>query len=563
MPTALYSQLQQVALTGTRRLPLSKLTPHSSSPNATEHALHCALTQADTPETLRLLRAVAVAAVMERATWQGTPASAEMAEHALAPIPAEPPFSPEIVQAMGQILDAEKAIGYGSRTLIVALLTRLCEAKQSLPPELLLQALSLGSHRPGFSTDKELRPYLSAVLGARGYWLARQNPTWEWVAWLPSDENNETIWQQGNLEQRHALLLREREHNPDAARERFAASFDHISSKERIFLIEVLKTKLSMNDEPFLESLLQRTDRAVGKNLRKKIVDLLDKLPQSHHSQRIMAIMRGLLQQDEKGIWQIEPPDDFDPAWLRDGISPEGDSTYNLETGRRGACLRELTAHTPLFFWSQTTGMSVEELVKWSNKTQWRRELQQGWFSILKQGSSADNQWIEIYFHNRKLSYDHREILPLLTQAQREAIWCKDINNSELDLGNEIRFCQQQTVNFLSPEFSQRVIGRIELLAKQLKFRISNMLAKLGLGDTKAEINEFPRALDYLNKVVTYLDDSVLPRVDALLHTYQDQWSQHWPNEYQSVCQKLALRHTLHACQVAIAARAQTTLSSI
>jgi len=562
MPAALYSQLQQVALTGTRRLPLSKLTANAtSSANAIEHALHCALTQADTPEPLRLLRTVAVAAVIERATWRGTPVS-QPDELNIAPVLTQAPFAPEIVQAMRAMFHQAQTGSYAGRTLTVALLRSLREAKQSLPPELLLYALSVGSHRPGYSTDTKLRPYLGAVLGARGYWLAQQNPTWQWAAWLCAheDKDTEAIWQHGNMEQRHALLLRERETDPDAARERLAASFDQMNSKERSLMIEVLDTHLSMNDEPFLEGLLNRTDRTVGKNLRPRIVDLLDKLPQSHHSQRMSAIVKSLLQQDENGIWQIEPPDDFDPTWLRDGISADGYSIYG--GGRRAACLRALTAHTPLCFWTQTTGMSAEELITWSNKTPWKAALQQGWAMALENNNSPDNSpWFDIFLLKTKRHYERQEMLSKLPQAQREAIWLKDLpTRSSQDLAQEIKSCQGYSLALLSAEFSQYIIKRIGLLAKRLTFRITNILSKLGLGDTKTEMNEFPEALNYLNEIVIYLDDSVLTEVDNLLNTYHDQWSKHWPDDYQNLCQQRELRRKLQLCQAAIAERAQTAL---
>jgi len=556
MPAALYSQLQHVALTGTRRLPLSKLTCDSSSQNPIEQTLHCALTQADTPPALRLLRAVAIAAVIERATWQA-PCVAEAAEQfTLTPIPAQPPFADDIVQYMRELITEAASGSYQGRHFLVALLRSLHQAQQSLPPELLVHALALASHRPGYSTDKELRPYISPVLGARGYWLAQQNPAWQWAGWLPSNEELETIWQQGNLEQRQALLLEQRKTNPGAARERFAAGFEQMNSKERIALIETLAINLSMDDEPFLEGLLNRTDRAVSKSLRREIVVLLNKLPQSRHCQRIMAIVQGLLQQDKKGIWHIEAPEDFDPAWERDGISPDSYHSHNSKTGQRAACLCQLIEHTPLSFWTQTLDSPPAELFKWANTTSWRKELQLSWLQrIYKEIPNADPIWVSSYFDKMRPGFDRAHFLQKLAHSQCEAIWLAQspvsIDSDEMERGLHYK------CDFLSAELSQRIIKTIQLLAKRLKSRIASALAKL----TNAEIKDNPEALDHLHNLVRYLDESVLPEVDTLLRTHQDQWSHYWPQLYQQTVEKLKNRHKLHACQTAITARAHVTLS--
>jgi len=544
MPTALYSQLQQVALTGTRRLPLSKLTSYlAPAQNPIDHALHAALTQADTPDALRLLRAVAIATVTERATWQGTPMAPEMDESTLAPAPTPPPFSTDIVQAMRELMTATKNNSYcyfatDCRLLFISLLCSLEEAQQSLPPELVVHALAMGSYRLGHSTDEALRAYLAPVLGARGYWLARQNPAWQWAAWLPNDADDEIVWQQGNVEQRKALLLRERETNPDAARERLAAGFEQMNSQERIVLIQTLTTNLSMKDEPFLEGLLQRTGRVVGRILRGKIVNLLDKLPQSRHSQRIIVIMQGLLQQDKKGTWHIEPPEDFDPAWERDGISPDN---YTPHSGRRAACLCTLVEHTPLSFWIQTTGMCAKELVNLAKKTTWRKALLEGWAQVLET-THSDVQWVAAY---ASINYSITDLIPKLPQDQREAIWLERLPDFET-----IGRCQNWCGASLSAPFSQHLIAHIQRLAKRAKLR--SLITK----ETKV-IGEGLYPLYY---VIMYLDYSVLPEATTLLQTYEELWSSHFPEVYTTACEILALRHKLYACQAAIASRVPAAL---
>jgi len=557
MPAALYSQLQHVALTGTRRLPLSKLTSDRASQNPIEQALHCALTQPHTPPALRLLRAVAIAAVTERATWQ-PPRLAETAEPStLSPIPAQQSFAADIVQHMRELITMAASVSDAlhTRHLLIALLRSLHHAQQSLPPELLVHALALGSHRPGYGTDKELRPYLAPVLGERGYWLAQQNPAWQWAVWLHCDEDLETIWQQGNLEQRQALLLEQRKTNPAAARERFASGFEQMSSKERIALIETLAINLSTDDEPFLEGLLQRTDRAVGRklrygNLRHKIVDLLNKLPQDRHSQRIMAIVHNLLQRDEKGAWYIEAPEDFDPAWEAYGITPESYHSYLPKNTPRASCLRQLVEQTPLSFWTQTLDMSPAELFNWANTTSWCKELQESWaIRIYKEIPNLDPIWVSFYYEKQHPGYDRANFLQHLPQSQREAIWLAQSPTS-MDL-DEIKICLQFVCDFLSTELSQKIIKYSELLAKQLEFSL----------ETHSQIKDDSKTLDHLCSLMPYLDESVLPQAQALLNTYQDLWLHYWPELYQQAVEKLKTRHKLQACQAAIAARVHASVS--
>jgi len=550
MPAALYSQLQHVALTGTRRFPLSKLiasfTP-SSSP--TEQALHCALTQTDAPEPLRLLRAIAIAAVTERATWQPEPVPEAM-QPAILPAPAAPSFSADLVQQMRSFVNTN---GNEERFLCIALLRCLREAKQSLPSELLVSALELGSHRPGYSSDQEIQPYVSPVLGARGNWLAQQNPRWQWAAWLPADKDHETLWQHGTAQQRQALLLEERKTHPDTARERLAASFEQMNSKECLSMLETLAINLSMNDEPFLESLLQRAVRKIGRNAHRQAVDLLDKLPQSRHCQRIISIMQNLLHQDEKGQWHIEAPEDFDPIWECDGITPEN---YGAGAGRRGNCLYQLTAHTPLSFWTQTLDMSPAELYQWGNKTPWKNSLQQGWWTRVEGNLTPDFAWMSFYLNHTRRSYSRNALLLKLSQNQRETLWL-ECAPTQLDF-TEIKHCQRHgnDYEFLSAELSQKLIHHIQLLAKRLRFRLASILAQL----SNSKIEDNPDALNNLNCVLLFLDDSVLPQANTLLHTYQNQWSQHWPDLYQDTCNTLEKRQKFLACQQGIAAQAQSAL---
>jgi hypothetical protein len=148
----------------------------------------------------QLLRASAVAAVLERAGWQpgaqvrlGAPLSSPA-------LPAdESRRAPEDERLHGLMRDV---LQHGPESMLAPMFHALDQAGQRLPYALLVEALNEGRR------SVELRTWLTPVLGERGRWLAGLNPQWSYASGVQETANAELIWQEGSIEQRGAAAQR-------------------------------------------------------------------------------------------------------------------------------------------------------------------------------------------------------------------------------------------------------------------------------------------------------------------------------------------------------------------
>ena len=237
--------------------------------------------------------------------------------------------------------------------------------------------------------------------------------------------NIELIWQEGSITQRVGVLETERENDPAQARTRLEASLKELNAKERAPMVQALQVGLSMDDEPLLEKLL--TDRS--KEVRENAAKLLTQLPASAHSQRITAWLQTMLSRDAKGEWQIEPPEEGNKDWERDGVALQPPSYIK---GQRGWWLQQLVELAPIAFWHQSLDKSPEQLWEWSRRSDWKTALRQGWLAAL--GSQHDLRWLPLLQSMESDSRAQALLPPLqgqLTPEQREALWMERLERKQ------------------------------------------------------------------------------------------------------------------------------------
>jgi hypothetical protein len=402
--------LQQSALVGAERLALPAIFSQGidRTAPASQQALQAALLQPADSKAVQLLRATAVAAVLERAGWRpATPAAAALA--AALPLPAAEsrpaPQGEQLLRLLGEVLQ-----GNAPELLALALVS-LDAAGQRLPYALLVDALHQGRQ------SVELRQWLTPVLGERGRWLAAQNPQWAYAHGVQETADAEQIWQEGSLEQRVALLQQQRATDPAGARARLEASLKELSARERAPMVQSLARGLSADDEALLEKLLG--DRS--KEVRESAASLLARLPHSPHSQRMGAALQAMLSQDAKGEWQIEPPQEGHKDWERDGVTLQPPAYIK---GHRAWWLQQLVELTPLDFWHRHLDKTPEQLWEWSRRSDWKSALRQGWIAALR--AQRDVRWLPLI---QSMESDSRssDVLPLLmaelSADERETQW--------------------------------------------------------------------------------------------------------------------------------------------
>lgn len=304
-----------------------------------------------------------------------------------APEETRPACGPRAAELLEQILDGPW------RALLPEACGLLAAAGQRLPPALLPAALGL---------PKALRATVRPVLGERGAWLARQEPSWQWAAGPtlgpePEEGEEETVpadaerlWDEGSFETREALLRRVRKVDPARGRAWLEAGLAKEKADRRAVLVEALAAGLGPEDEPFLEKALDDRSQVV----RTAAGLLLARIPGSAYAQRLQERAGALLSWEApkaagllgkvgallgsgkvRGRLLVEPPQEVDKSWERDGIPaspPQG-------VGKRAFWLAHILARVDPRHWEERFGASPAELIAAAGETDWLGSLVEGW----------------------------------------------------------------------------------------------------------------------------------------------------------------------------------------
>lgn len=446
----IWAALQQSAMVGVDRLPLPQIFAQAAdgAAPASQQALQTALaTSVGSGAAQQLLRASAVAAVLERAGWVPGLRDQTLAPLALVPAETRPAPDSKRLQAL-----MREVLRDGPQDLQAPMFAALDGAGQRLPHGLLVEALEQGRQ------SVALRHWLTPVLGERGRWLAALNPQWSYAGGVEETADPEQIWQEGSIDQRLALLHGERQAGPAQARARLEASLKELSAKERAPMVMALETGLSMADEPLLEKLLG--DRS--KEVRENAARLLSRLPQSGHSQRITGWLQAMLSRNAKGEWQIEPPEEGSKDWERDGIALQPPAYIK---GVKAWWLQQMAGQAPVAFWIDTLGMTPEQLWEWSRRSDWKAALRQGWLAALR--DQHDVRWIALL---QTMDRDARaeSLLPALlnqlSQEQREALWQAQLQQAKGTLIERINAIESgmPAVGEFSLSMSERLMDELD-----------------------------------------------------------------------------------------------------
>lgn len=311
--------------------------------------------------------------------------------------------------------------------LLPEALERLAQSGRRLPPTLLPAALSVG--------QAEARSAMVAVLGERGRWLSRFNPQWHWVEGAlvetadASLEDAERLWQEGTPRQRSAALRRVRMEQPSMAREWIEAVWRQEKADFRVELLNVIESRISHEDEPFLEAALD--DRST--NVRARAAELLAQLPGSALSartreradtlldyspaspQRLKTFMRSVFGgAEQSGTVTVRLPDQPDKATQRDGIGPKPPEGL----GERAWWLTQLLASVPPSHWERRFTAQPAPLVAAAAQDEWGMAVIEGWSraAILHQDSDwALALWKRWHDVDQKTTYYPRMATTMLT----------------------------------------------------------------------------------------------------------------------------------------------------
>lgn len=364
----------------------------------------------DTELEVRILRSAGAMAICADAGFVPADAGQDLPE----PCPPEdlqPVADPSLRSVLHRIIDD------GPDPLRREAMQKLAMKGACLPPRLLPRTLSLGQKTP------ELRSVLLPVLGQRGLWLAKLNPSWSYAVGGLGPALDMTFWEDGTLEQRKQFLGRLRETDPGKARGCLQEQFAELDARERASLLAQMNIGLNPSDEEFLEALL--ADRS--KEVRQLAASLLARLPTSGYGVRMAERLSACLKQERKLFRQVltlEAPEHFCADWKADALEEARSKSESL--GERAWWLYQIARAVPLAWWPAKTGMATAELIKWVRGTDWSEAILRAWSEALMRQPDAD--WAAAFLDNPATvgpEIDVFDLLACLPLSEREQHWLR------------------------------------------------------------------------------------------------------------------------------------------
>ena len=460
----LWETLVATAILGTERRPFIQLSAGG--------ALGAALEALDTSQGERaLLEAAALVSAYRRA---GTVPEVCAAQPGAPESPDDdlPVCSPRAVAHLLAMLNGTHSV------VLPEWLSALAAAGKRAPPSVLPEILEAGR------TRSALRPLIRAVSGARGRWLAAQNPDWEYAAGaaapaiLADPAAVNAVWQTGSSAARRALLDTMRSVAPDAGRALLESTWADERAEDRVAFLQCMETGLSMADEPFLEGALDNR----SKEVRAAAAGLLARLPESRLVHRMIARLAPLLRrvpperswlpglvQERAGSIDMTLPEMCDRAMVRDGVDTrESDGASPKE---RVQWLHQMLRGVPPAHWCACWNATPADLIAAAARSKWRDAILPAW--IYAAWNTRDADWAEALL---RLDPSHAELLPLLPVERQEALLLDLLAEGEGLLGlRRVTGLLRQTRHTWRPHFARAVLAAV-------RNQISNPLLPVDYG---------------------------------------------------------------------------------
>ena len=347
--------------------------------------------------------------------------------------------SPAVALVLSRLLNGEQT------DLLPEALARLREVGRHLPYSLLPMALN--------KSGKDVRAALFPVLGERGLWLSSFNPAWNWMRdFLPADESGlpaeaETIWQEGTSAQRAEILRRLRAVDPDKARDWLEAVWKQEKAEVRNDLLSTLEIGLGTTDEAFLEKALD--DRAAS--VRTVAVSLLAHIPASAFIERMCQRGQAMLSMQKKKL-VINPPQEFDKAWLRDGLTAK--PPHGL--GPRAWWLLQILTFIPPTFWEKHLGAGPADLLRLvaNLRGEWDVQAVEGWSKAAVRFQTEN--WISLLWNFWNVQAGKIKSKTVTDYSVREQLFkCLSVKEAESIVLAVMRLDQNVDQQEILAEFAQ------------------------------------------------------------------------------------------------------------
>lgn len=244
-----------------------------------------------------------------------------------------------------------------------------------------------------------LHESVQPVLGKRGRWLAAQNLDWFVLSGEPLDES---VWCTGDRVKRQNVLRQVRQQDPARGREMLLKTWQKENVFDAAMLLLQLAQGLSMDDEPWLESLLddRRVDDRNNAWIASAALVLLQDLPESRLMQRMIAYGCTWITfvSGNEPRMEVALPDECDATLQRDGITPTGEDNRQQQLDSRGAVLSQVIRRIPPGFWLDRWNTTPTKLLAAASYSPWHDALVRGWSEAAQYYRDVD--WIEPLLHH-------------------------------------------------------------------------------------------------------------------------------------------------------------------
>lgn len=322
------------------------------------------------------------------------------------------------------------------------------------PEELVVGLLQLAT------SDVSIREAVISAAGPLAAWLAQFLDNWSWITAASLDES---IWETGSADQRLAFFTQIRRSAPARSRELLQACWQAEPLETKRRFVEAFSAGLSLDDEPFLESVLDDRSvvvrRAAAEHLASLSGSQLIERMKTRLDGRIRMIRSGLL--GRKNVLEVEPVEAVDDAMLRDGIDKKAPAAAGM--GDRAWWTGETIAAIQPSFWCDRFQLSPPELIEAARNGQWQEVLLMGWRRASVRHRAAG--WLEALAGADPEPRDFTESLfRAMPPAARERVMVRLLKqNSEMWFLPAIKCCTHDW----SVSFTEEFVEISELMAKR------------------------------------------------------------------------------------------------
>lgn len=356
----------------------------------------------------RLLLAAGATAIYSQAGYLAP----VLASHtAAAPSSIRVVQSPRLVAILQQVLLSQR------KELFIEFLQGLHTHGVYFPYEILPEALDI--------MDPVIRKCLLPVLGERGHWLSQWNPRWHWVNQGIDSINQQDqhslrrAWIEGTLQQRTLALTIIRKADPSEGRSWLKEVWSEEKAEVRAELLKHLQNGLCVDDEPWLDHLLD--DRS--EQVRLVAAALLKQLPDSAFVRRMEQRSEKMLAMNNAGQFDIHPPLELAKEWIRDGYS----NKPTPGRGKRSFWIETTLCSVPISYWCIRLQRSPDQLIRALGQNEYADDVIAGWTRALLQckEENADrlawthslwNYWLLRWQQEKNKNADHLNFLVKLLQ---------------------------------------------------------------------------------------------------------------------------------------------------